>query len=133
MRKAFTALAALLAVAVVVQFFLAAMGAFDPAPKDESFQPHRALGYAILLFAVLLTLLAAVARLPGRVIGMTGLTAGLVLLQAVIAAVANAFGDAGDTSSTVGRLVFGLHAVNGLIIFGVVEDVNRRARERLTA
>jgi heme A synthase len=133
MRKVFTALAALLMVAIVVQFFLAAMGAFDTAPKDESFQPHRALGYSILLFAVLLTLLAAVARLPGRVIGMAGLAAGLVLLQAVIAAVANAVGDAGDTSSTAGRLVFGLHAVNGLIIFGVVEDVNRRARERLTA
>jgi hypothetical protein len=42
MRKAFTGLAILLLMAVVVQFFLAASGAFDTAPNVESFQPHTA-------------------------------------------------------------------------------------------
>ena len=129
MRKIFGALAALLMLAVIVQFFLAGSGAFDSAPKDESFQPHRALGYGILLFAVVLTLIAALARMPGRLIGMTGLVAGLVVVQAVISAVAGAVGDTGD--STVGDLIFGLHAVNGLIILAVVGMILRQAREPL--
>jgi uncharacterized protein DUF6220 len=128
MRKVFAALATLLMLAVAAQFFLAAMGAFDTAPKDESFQPHRVLGYGILVFAVALTLFAAVARLPGRLIGMTGLVAGLILLQGVIREIANAFGEGGSTS-TVGELVFGLHAVNGLIIVTVVGTIFHRARE----
>ena len=127
MRKVFGALAALLMLAVVVQFFLAGSGAFDSAPKDESFQPHRALGYGILLFAVVLTLIAALARMPGRLIGMAGLVAGLVVVQAVISAIAGAVGDTGD--STVGDLIFGLHAVNGLIILAVVGMILRQARE----
>jgi hypothetical protein len=129
MRKVFAALATLLMLAVVAQFFLAAMGAFDTAPKDESFQPHRALGYGILLFAVALTLFAAVARLPGRLIGMTGLVAGLILLQSVIREIANAFSETSGSTSTAGELVFGLHAVNGLIIVAVGGTILHRARE----
>ena len=129
MRRVFVALATVMMVAIVAQFFLAAMSAFDTAPKEESFELHRALGYGILLLAVVLTLLAALARMPGRLIGMTGLAGGLVLLQAVIATIANALADPAGASSTAGKLVFGLHAVNALIIFGVVEDVQRRSRE----
>jgi hypothetical protein len=128
MRKVFAALATLMMLAVVAQFFLAASGAFDTAAKDESFQPHRALGYGILLFAVLLTLIAALARMPGRLIGMTGLVAGLVLVQGVVSAIASAFDETGD-SSTVGEIIFGLHAVNGLIIMAVVGMILRQARE----
>jgi Kef-type K+ transport system membrane component KefB len=129
MRKVFAALATLLMLAVVVQIFLAGSGAFDTAPNDESFQPHRALGYGILLFAVLLTLIAALARMPGRLIWMTGLVAGLALLQPVIRAIASAFGETGDSTSTVGELIFGLHAINGLIIMAVVGMILRQARE----
>jgi hypothetical protein len=129
MRKAFAVLATLLMLAVAAQFFLAAMGAFDTAPKDESFQPHRALGYGILLFAVALTLFAVVARLPGRLIGMTGLVAGLILLQSVIREIANAFSETSGSTSTAGELVFGLHAVNGLIIVTVGGMIFHRARE----
>lgn len=120
MRKAFTGLATFLMLAVVAQFFLAASGAFDTAPNEESFQPHRLLGYGIVLFAVLATIVAAAARLPGRLVGMTGLVAGLSLLQSVIRVVANAFGDS--------PLVFGLHAVNGLAIMGVLWTVIQQAR-----
>lgn len=129
MRKVFAALATLLMLAVVLQFLLAGSGAFDSAPKDESFQPHRALGYGILLFAVLLTLIAALAGMPGRLIGMAGLVAGLVLVQGVIRAIASAFGETGDSTSTAGELIFGLHAVNGLIIMAVVGRILRQARQ----
>lgn len=128
MRRAFTVLASLLMLAVVAQFFLAASGAFDTAPNDESFQPHRALGYGIVLFAVLLTLVAALARMSGRLIGMTGLVAGLGVVQGVIAVVAKLVGGAGDTTTTAGQLVFGLHAVNALVIMGVVGMIVRQAR-----
>ena len=128
MRKVFAGLAILLMLAVVAQFFLAASGAFDTAPNEESFQPHRALGYGIVLFAVLMTLVGALARVPGRLIGMTGLVAGLAVLQGVIRAIASAFGDTGD-STTAGQLVFGLHAVNGLVIMAAAGMIVRQARE----
>jgi hypothetical protein len=59
---------------------------------------------------------------------MAGLVAGLVVVQVVIAVLARAFNDTGDTSTTAGQLVFGLHAVNGLIILAVAVTVARRAR-----
>ncbi|HEU4948754.1 MAG TPA: DUF6220 domain-containing protein [Kribbella sp.] len=129
MRKVFAALVTLLMLAVVVQFMLAASGAFDTAPKDESFQPHRALGYGILILAVLLTLVCALARMPGRLIGMTGLVAGLSFLQGVIRAVAGAFDETGGGTTVTGELVFGLHAVNGLIIMALAVRILRQARE----
>ena len=128
MRKVFAGLAGLLVLAVVAQFFLAASGAFDTAPKDESFQSHRALGSGIVLFAILLTIVAALARLPGRLIGMTALVAGLTVVQSLIRSLASAFDDTGDTSTTAGQLVFGVHAVNGLIILALAGNIARRAR-----
>ncbi len=118
----------MLVLVVVAQFFLAASGAFDTAPNDESFQTHRALGDGIVLFAILLTIVAALARMPGRLIGMTALVAGLTVVQMVIAVLAKAFNDTGDTSTTAGKLVFGLHGVNGLIILAVAGTVARQAR-----
>src|SRR5262249_502815 len=100
---------------------------FDTAPKDESFQMHRALGYGIVLLAVVLTIVAALARMPGRLIGMTALVAGLGVVQGLIRAVADAFNDTGDASTTAGTLVFGLHPIDGLIIMAVVGAVARRA------
>ncbi|SRR6266545_8244584 len=128
MRKAFAGSAGLLMLAIAAQFFLAASGAFDTAPIDESFQPHRMLGYGILLLAVLLTVYAALARMPGRIIGMCGLVVGLGLLQPVIAAIANALEDSGD-GSNAGQLVFGLHGLNGLVMMAVVGTIVRAARE----
>ena len=128
MRRSFAGLAALLMLAVVAQFFLAASGAFDTAPHDESFQAHRTLGYGILLLAVLVTIVAAAARMPGRLVGLSGLVAGLVVLQSVIHTIAAAFDGTGG-STTAGELVFGLHAVNGLGIMAVAGRVVRQARQ----
>ncbi|MEU3454635.1 DUF6220 domain-containing protein [Micromonospora sp. NPDC006766] len=128
MRKLFAGLAALLMLAVVVQFYLAAKGAFSTAPNDESFRPHRALGYVIFLLPVLMAIVAALARMPGRLIGMAALVAGLAVVQVVIVVLAKAFNDTGDTSTTAGQLVFGLHAINGLAIFSVAGNVARKAR-----
>lgn len=125
MRKVVAGFAGLLMIALVAQFFFAAVGAFDSAPNDESFQMHRVLGYGIVLLAVLLVIVAALARMPGRLIGMAGLAAGLTVVQSLIRVLANALGD----GTTAGPLVFGLHALNALIIMGVVGMVLRQARE----
>jgi len=127
LRRVFAGLATLLVLAVVAQFFLAASGAFSTAPNAESFEAHRALGYPIFALAALMTVVAAVARMPGRLIGMAGLIAGLFSLQVVIAMLARAFNGTGDTSTTAGQLVFGLHAINGLIILGAAGRVARQA------
>lgn len=131
MRRTFAGLAALLMLAVVAQFFLAASGAFDTAPTDEAFQPHRALGGGVVLIAVLVTVVAAVARMPGRLIGLSGLVAGLAVVQFVIRAIATAFDGTGG-STTAGELVFGLHAVNGLAILAVTGRIARQARQLLS-
>lgn len=123
MRRFFAVLAALQMLAVVTQFFLAASGAFDTAPNDESFQPHRALGGGIVLIAVLVTVVAAIARMPGRLIGMSGLVAGLAVVQFVIKGIATAL------DGTAGGLVFGLHAINGLAIMAVTGTIIRQARQ----
>jgi hypothetical protein len=118
MRKAFTAVATLVMLAIAAQFFLAASGAFDTAPNEEAFRPHRSLGFLTIILALVLTLVAALARMPGRIIGLSALLAGLGILQPVIAAIARAFGDSGNPS-TVGQLVFGLHAMNALAMVSV--------------
>lgn len=128
MRRVFAALAALLVFLVVAQFFLAASDAFDTAPREEAFQAHRSLGYGIFFFAILVTIAAALARMPGRLIGMTALVAGLTIVQSILRSLAGAFDDPGGTSTTAGQLVFGLHAVNGLIILALAATVARQAR-----
>ncbi|WP_040834316.1 DUF6220 domain-containing protein [Nocardia brevicatena] len=127
MKRVFAGLATLLLLAVVTQFYLAASGAFDTAPNEESFHLHRALGNAILLFSVVLTITAAIAWMPGRLVGSTGLVAGLVVLQSVIREVAGL----ADDGSSAGHFVFGLHAVNGLVIIGVLGMVVRQSRRML--
>lgn len=126
MRRFFAGLAILQAVAFVAQFFLAASGAFDTAPNDESFQPHRALGFAVILLACVVTVVAAIARTPGRIIGMSGLVAGLAVVQVLISTIASALEETGG-SGTAGELVFGLHAVNGLALLALAVAIVRRA------
>ena len=129
MRKVFSGLVGLLMLAVVVQFFLAGSGAFDTAPNEEAFRPHRALGYIILLLSLVLLLIAALAKMPGRIIGRSGLVVGLTILQPVIAIIAKAFGDNGELA---GRLVFGLHAVNAVAIMMVLHRI-MQASKAMTA
>lgn len=128
MRKLYVVFAGLLLLAVVAQFYLAAVGAFDTAPNDESFAPHRSLGYVIMVLALLAIVVAAVARVPPRLIGLTSLIAGLVVIQSLIRVVAEALGESGDTTTAAGRLVFGMHALNGLAILAAAASVFRGAR-----
>ncbi|MEU8260456.1 DUF6220 domain-containing protein [Micromonospora sp. NPDC048999] len=115
-------MANLLMLVVVAQFYFAAAGAVSTAPDDESYRPHHALGYVIFSLPVVMAVVAAVARMPRPLIGMSALVAGLDSVQVVIAELAKGPGD------TAGPLIFGLHAVNGLAIAAVAGMIVRQAR-----
>lgn len=125
MRKVFLALAGLAYLATVALLFFAGVGAFDAAPRVESFEPHRGIGRALLLLSVLAIGAAALARAPARLVGLTAAVTGLVLLESLIAVVAGALA---DQSAATGNLVFGLHAIFGLVTMGVARTVFGRAR-----
>jgi hypothetical protein len=108
---------------VLAQFFLAASGAFNSASNDEAFRPHRALGYVVFLLPLVMAVVAALARMPGRLIWLAVLVAALDSVQVAIAKIAEAVGD----DSTAGQLIFGLHALNGLVVVGVVGLLVRQA------
>jgi hypothetical protein len=130
MRKVFLVLAGLMLFTTAALLFFAGVGAFDSAPRTEAFEPHRLLGRGLFVVSVLAIVVAALARLPGRLIGLTALITGLVFLQSLIAVLSRAFE---DQSTATGALVFGLHAVNGLVTMGVARVVFARARNLTSA
>jgi hypothetical protein len=83
------------------------------------------LGYVIFLLPLLMAIVAASARMPGRLIGMAVLVAGLTSVQVLIAKLAMAISDSGD--GPTGAIIFGLHAVSGLAIPAVAWLILRRA------
>ncbi len=110
MRKAFAGLAILLFVLVVAQFYFAAAGAGSTGSREAAYRPHHALGYVIFIVPVVMMAVAALGRMPGRLIWMPVLVAALTSLQVVIA-------EEGKSLDGAARsVVFGLHAINGLAI-----------------
>ncbi|WP_055482677.1 DUF6220 domain-containing protein [Sphaerimonospora mesophila] len=132
MRKVHTVLAGLLLAAAVVQMYFAAVGAFDRPQDDQSYTLHSMNGMMIMpLLSLLTTIVAAVARAPGRQIGLAILPLGLILVQALIVVTGKALGDATGNATPVSLAVFGLHAINGMAIMGVCGAVFRQARLRM--
>jgi hypothetical protein len=130
MRKVYVGLSALLLFAVLIQFYLAAVGAFAKPQHDDSFALHDMTGMMIIpLLSLLATIAAAAARAPGKVIGLTILPLGLVVVQVLIVTLGRALNDGtGDNTTPAGLAILGLHAVNGLAIMAVAGLVFRRAR-----
>jgi hypothetical protein len=130
MRIAYLVLIRLLGAAVLVQFYFAAVGAFDRPQDDDSFSLHSLTGMGVIpLLSLLATGAAALARAPGRLIGLTILPLGLTLVQVLIIVVGNVVsGGSDDNTTPAGLAILGLHAVNGLAIMAVVGLINRRAR-----
>ena len=91
MRKAFVVTSGVLLAVFALQFVFAAVGAFTkPAGADGSYRLHSMTGMAVIPALTLLTILFAVlAKAPGRLIGLAALPLGLVVLQALLAALAN--------------------------------------------
>ena len=130
MRKAFVVVSVLLLGSVVMQFAFAAVGAFTKPAGDDSYALHSVNGMAVIpALTLLTTALAALAKAPGRLVGLAALTLGLVVVQALIAVLAKGFTDVSGASTPLGLTVGGLHALNGIVAGYVVVSVVRGARK----
>ena len=80
----FTALAVvawLFAGCIVIQVFLAGLGVFD---SPQRFLTHRDFGYLFGWLSLVALLIAAIGRLPRRLIGLAGLTLVQMALQSIL-------------------------------------------------
>ncbi len=129
MRRVYLALAGLLLLAVLAQFYFAAVGAFAKPQNDSSFALHDATGSIVIpALSLLATIAAALARAPGRLIGLSIAPLGLVIVQMIIVAAGRALNDTGDQTTPAGLAILGLHAINGLAIMATAGLILRRAR-----
>jgi hypothetical protein len=87
---------------IVVQVFLAGLGVFDSA---SAFITHRNFGYLFGWLSLVLLIVAAVGRMPRRLIGLAGLT----LVQMALQSVLILFRD--DNPA-----IAALHPVNGVLL-----------------
>jgi Family of unknown function (DUF6220) len=101
-RAAFPWLAWIFAGCLVVQVFLAGLGAFGTA---DGFSAHVAWAYTFGYLILVNTVVAIVAGLPRRLIGLTALAAVLFILQSVLVALR-------DVSIGIAAI----HPVNGFLI-----------------
>ncbi|WP_156925870.1 DUF6220 domain-containing protein [Glycomyces arizonensis] len=124
MLKFFRIWMMLVQILIGIQFFLAGYGAMGTGDTRDAFALHIMNGYLIGTVSLLAILFAALSRAGGKLVGMTAGVVGLVALQSVIAAVS-----VGGT--TAGQLVFGLHAINALMILGLAEATSRTAKRIL--
>ncbi|GIJ10297.1 DUF6220 domain-containing protein [Micromonospora andamanensis] len=122
MRRVFAGLAILLLLIVLAEFYFSAAGAASSAPRAEAYRPHHALGYVIFFVPVVMIVVAVLARMPLRFVGLPALIAGLTAVQVLITEVTKGLGD------TFGSVIFGLHAVNGVVILAVAAVIVGSAR-----
>ncbi len=108
----------------LVQIFLAGVGVFDLQGRDlqdaSSFDPHRALGFAMSALSLVLLILALVARVSPQTILLALL---LLVLSAVMQSVLAGLGE--DTP-----FFGGLHAFDGLAILGLASYLHVAAIKR---
>jgi hypothetical protein len=108
----------------VVQIFLAGFGVFSlqgkevGAPGETAFDPHRSLGFALGGLAVIVLILALVARRSARSMVLAAVMFLLAFLgQSFLA-------DLGGSNAFFG----GLHALDGLVILGIAGYLYSLAR-----
>jgi hypothetical protein len=109
----------------VVQMFLAGFGVFhlhayglDAAAGDSALDPHRTLGFVMGGIAIVILVLALVARLGARaIVWAVVLVVQTDLLQSLLAGL-------GDDSAVWG----GLHALNGFLAIAVAAYLYGSAR-----
>jgi hypothetical protein len=135
MRKVFVGFAALQLLAVILQFYLATFGAFEtphPAPGSEggAIQYHAINGTMIIpIVSLLTTIVAALARAGGRLIGLSIAPLALVAVQLlVIFSLAEIVGGSTTKTNTASLFVLGFHSIDGLVILWAALTVLRGAR-----
>jgi len=120
MRWTYVSVAWIILAAVIVQFFLAGMGVFS---GPSNFEAHASFGYTISFVTLLELLVAFVARLPWRTIGLTALLPLLIGFQSLFIA----FWHSGLPTLAA------LHVINGLGIFALSGYLALRSRTVLAA
>lgn len=133
MRKAYFVITVLLLIAVVIQFYFAALGVFGPQGEtDNLYLFHRINGSAVLpLLTVLAVLFAALSRAGTRTVWLSALPILLIAVQYLIFIVGGLVGGGDEDNPTVGSaVILGLHALNALAIMGTVITLMGRARAR---
>jgi hypothetical protein len=110
---------------VVAQFFLAGLAVFSAKPHgsqhfadSSTFDPHRALGNALILVALLIAIAAVIAR---RHVPQSAVLLGLMILQSAWAAI-------GSSAPAVAAL-----HVLGAMVIAVLAYTMHRAGHRRTA
>ena len=110
----------------VAQIFLAGLGAFRlqdqglAAAGDSAFAPHRALGFSMGVIALVILVLAVIARPGARAIAGSAV---LVLLTSLMQSLLAGFAE--------NHVVFGaLHALDGLLILGIAAYLYYWSRRR---
>jgi hypothetical protein len=114
-RIVFFGLTAIYLLAVIVQFFLAGLGAFG-----GDWDVHTGVGFVVAFGSLLLVVVAAVARLPRRMFLVTLLLVGLNALQIGLARI-----DVDELAA--------LHPVNALVIVIVAFSLMQRSRGYLAS
>lgn len=112
LRYLYAASAAILAVGIAVQVFLAGMFLF----ADGSRETHIEFGYLLTLVPIVVVALAAAARPGWSTFGLTALLLGITWLQPIL----TYFREAAP-------FIAALHPVNALLVFGLSIVVTRRA------
>jgi hypothetical protein len=110
----------------VTQIFLAGLGVFSledqglAAAGDRAFAPHRALGFSMGAIALLILVLALIARPGARAIAGSAV---LVLLTSMMQSLLAGLGE--------DHAVYGaLHALDGLLILGIAASLYLWSRRR---
>ncbi len=98
---------------LLLQFYLAGAALFGVG----SFQPHRMLGDALTMLAILFPVLAVVGRLEWRLIGLSMLLVFLTIVQIMLPSLR------GSAS-----WIAALHPVNALALMGVSATIHRNGR-----
>jgi hypothetical protein len=109
---------------IPVQFYLAGRGAFAfhqaaASARDDAWAAHAIFGTLMGLVVLLALLAGLAARLPRRLLGLTGVLFVLMLVQMVLAGF-------GDDSST--RWLAAAHPANALLLTGVAVMLAARSR-----
>jgi hypothetical protein len=126
-RKLHAGLVHVFAALLVVQLFLAGLGAFttihDKRFKDSNFDAHAALGSLLVLVGLVIVIVALIGRWSPRALRLSGALFGLMIVQMLLA------GFGASDAPVLG----GLHVVNAVVIVGVTYALVRESRVPVSA
>jgi Family of unknown function (DUF6220) len=122
LRRLHGGLVHLFAGLIVLQFFLAGLGAFETVHNkkfnDNNFGPHGLLGTLLVLIALVIMLLALIGRWSPTATKLSAALFGLMIVQFIL----------GVSGAGTSPVLGGLHAVNALVIVAVTYLLIKDAR-----